>query len=69
MIESLRNSQWHQFSKSGGSCCNGFTAARSPQRNIQNLCILWSLNFHFFIPWGLFCPASPAQLTLPATRH
>jgi len=31
---------------------NGFTTVWSLQWNIQNLCILWPLNIHFFIFWG-----------------
>jgi len=31
--------------------CNGFTVAQSPQWNIWNGCILWSLYIHFCSSW------------------
>ena len=56
----LRKLRLHICSKSLGSLggrVTTFTAAQSPQWNIQKLCILWSvLSFSFLMITGLQCP-------------
>ena len=62
----LRNSQWHQFSKSSGSgpqllihCSWVCSTKPTVQCNIRCRCTLWSLKFHFFIHGGELTYVTP----------